>query len=276
LNECEQIHPLLRGFLAETLTARDRRLVARHLNLCASARKEMDRLRSGPLRSPQNPVEPPSEPWDLKVLRWLFKSPGHRTPATPRPNKKVRPVLDEVIPVERPSVWKPILGVLAIFVALAFATHLIQNAERNEALAAAKRWLTKKGFPGMKPTLEMVQDLAMLPSWNGPLTRATGPYLGLIQDEREFVLYWRVLNPSIGVPSVDFKENSLALVLTETTLDGGKQLRFLRAENYSDRTVIWFDETPGKIVRGVSVYRSWALQVVPKPAPGPVLIQKVP
>jgi hypothetical protein len=74
MNECEQIHPLLRGYLGNALSARERRLVARHLNLCASARKELDRFRSGPIRAPEVSANPPSETWDFKILRWFFKT----------------------------------------------------------------------------------------------------------------------------------------------------------------------------------------------------------
>src|SRR6185503_16157868 len=75
MNECEQIHPLLRGYINETVSARDRRMVARHLNLCASARKELESLRMGTFRSADTPVERAVEPWDLKILRWLFNTP---------------------------------------------------------------------------------------------------------------------------------------------------------------------------------------------------------
>jgi hypothetical protein len=236
----------------------------------------MDRLRSGPLRTPLHPVEPPREPWDLKLLRWLFKTPGHKPRPLPRTSVKPKAVTPEPSEGPRPSTWKPVLGVLTLFAGLAFATHLIQNAENNQALGAAKRWLAKKGFPGTQPSLEMVQDLTGFPSWSGPATRAVGPYSGMILDRQSFELYWKVLNPGLPLPEVDLEERALALILSETGLEGGKQFRFLRAEDYSDRTVLWYDETPVKAVPGVAVYRSWVLQVVPRPGEGPVLIQKVP
>src|SRR5580698_10400212 len=93
MNECEQMHPLLRGYLNDSLSARDRRMVARHLNLCASARKELDHLRSGAVKTPSPVVSanPPSEPWDLKILRWLFKTPKSPPKETETVPKKQKP-----------------------------------------------------------------------------------------------------------------------------------------------------------------------------------------
>src|SRR5580700_4946803 len=105
MSECEQIHPMLRGYLGETLSARDRRMVARHLNLCAAARKELDRLRSGVVKTPPPEVSanPPSEPWDLKVLRWLFKTPKSPLPKeTETVPKKSKPV-KEAAPASPPD-----------------------------------------------------------------------------------------------------------------------------------------------------------------------------
>src|SRR6185295_18592286 len=124
MNECEQIHPLLRGYLGETLSARDKRLVARHLNLCASARKELDRLRSGALKAPIVPVEAPSEPWDLRILRWLFKTPKPAPrPAPEAAPKRARSTRNSIQAMTTPprstSLWKPILSIVLIFVGLA-------------------------------------------------------------------------------------------------------------------------------------------------------------
>src|SRR6185295_601391 len=121
MNECEQIHPLLRGYLGETLSARERRLVARHLNLCASARKELDRLRGGSLKSPVSPTEPPKEHWDTKILNWMVKTPKPAAPPIPaepapkksRPAKEAAPAEGEA--VSSPSMFKPFLKVGLIF-----------------------------------------------------------------------------------------------------------------------------------------------------------------
>ncbi|HJT24126.1 MAG TPA: hypothetical protein VJ873_06085, partial [bacterium] len=132
MNECEQLHPLLRGYLEDRLTARERRVVARHLNLCASARKELDQLRSGGIKAPIVSANPPSEPWDLKILRWLFKPPKaparkETEPAPKRAKASKPPVLQTPEP-PKSFPFKAILGILLLFVALVFLTHFIQNA----------------------------------------------------------------------------------------------------------------------------------------------------
>src|SRR5579872_6040334 len=114
MNECEQIHPLLRGYLGETLSARERRLVARHLNLCASARKELDRLRSGPVKAPLNPIEPPREPWDLKILRWMYKTPK---PASRQAEPEARRAKGSKSPassVPEPSSSSPFMSIFKV------------------------------------------------------------------------------------------------------------------------------------------------------------------
>jgi len=172
MNECEQLHPLLRGYLDDRLTARERRVVARHLNLCASARKELDQLRSG---SPRTPVvasaNPPSEPWDLKVLRWLFKTPKPSArKESEGPAKKTRPAKPPDLqqpPKPKSFPLKAILGILLLFVALAFLTHFIQNAGENSLVKVARRWLAKNHILGVAPSLDLVLDLTNQPYWNG-------------------------------------------------------------------------------------------------------------
>ncbi|HXL72868.1 MAG TPA: hypothetical protein VN963_04510, partial [bacterium] len=165
MNECDHIHPLLQGYLQETISASQRRIVARHLNLCAASRKEMEKLRQGPAKFTFPPVSPLSEPWDIKVLNWLFKTPK---PAVSRykestPNKKN----DKQQFPKKPSSFKPILGVVAFFVVLAFLTHFVQNAGENPLIQNAKQWISKRGWHlfGINPSLELVLDLSSLPHW---------------------------------------------------------------------------------------------------------------
>src|SRR5258708_1208043 len=126
MNECEQIHPLLRGYVAGSLSARDRRLVARHLNLCAMARKELDRLRSGPVKAPETSVNPPSEPWDLKILRWLFKTPKpvsrKEIEETPKKSKLVKGIERSSGRASSGSSWKPVLFIVLFFATLVLLT----------------------------------------------------------------------------------------------------------------------------------------------------------
>ena len=305
MNECEQIHPLLRGYLAETVSARDRRLVARHLNLCASARKELDRLRSGPAKSagtapassapPQgqaasspppvtSSVEPPREPWDLKILRWMFKTPKPAAkPTADISPKKSRSVKTSSRPEAGSglshSPLKPILKILVFFGALILLTHFIQNAGQNNAVKGAKRWLSKNGVHilGDTSSLDFVLDLTNLSHWDGSAAPVAVSYQGLIQDADHYKIYWNLLQPGAVQPPVDFGKNALAVVLLGPKVPAGTRVKFKRAENYTDKTILWYDETgpaPGEMT-AAAVNRPWALQLVPKPSQQPVLIQKI-
>jgi hypothetical protein len=284
MNECEQIHPLLRGYLGETLSARDKRLVARHLNLCASARRELDRLRNGALKSPIVAVEAPSEPWDLRILRWLFKTPKPAprplSEASPKRARSTRNSLQAMTPSPRPtSLWKPILSIVLIFVGLALLTHFIQNASENRMVKGAKRWLSKNGYHilGVTSSLELVLDLTGLPQWSGNAAPVAVPFNALITDAAHFKIYWQILQPGVALPPVDFNKHALAVVGLGSKATAGYSARFKRAENYTDKTVLWYDESsPGATGASPILTRPWALQLVPKPpAQEPVLIQKI-
>lgn len=280
MNECEQIHPLLRGYLNESLSARDRRLVARHLNLCASARRELERLRSGPVKAPETPSHSPAEPWDLKILRWLFKT--SRAPSrkedTERKPKPAKPALERAGKAPQPSSLKPILGVVFFFLALAFLTHFIQNAGENSAVRGAKRWLSSKGFRlfGITPSLELVLDLTNLAHWTGNAAPVAAPYHELITDPDRFRVYWALLQPGADLPAVDFTKNDLVAVFLGPQPTAGYAVRFKRMENYSDKTLFWYDEvTPAGNEAAAGTTRPWVLQLVPKPSQSPVSILKI-
>jgi hypothetical protein len=170
MNECEQIHPLLRGYLGETLSARERRLVARHLNLCASARKELDRLRSGPVKAPLNPIEPPTEPWDLKILRWMYKTPKPASRQAEPESKKTKAGKSPGATTpgtSSSSSFHPFIFILLILGGVMLLTHYYQNAGENSALKGVKRWLSKNGYHifGVTSSLELVLDLTNMSNW---------------------------------------------------------------------------------------------------------------
>ncbi len=280
MNECEQIHPLLRGYLNESLSARDRRLVARHLNLCASARRELERLRSGPLKAPETPSHSPSEPWDLKILRWLFKTskPPSRKEEGERKPKPAKPALGSLGKAPQPSSLKPILGVVFFFLALAFLTHFIQNAGENSVVKGTQRWLSSKGFHffGITPSLELVLDLTNLAHWTGNAAPVALPYHELITDPDRFRVFWALLQPGAELPAVDFTKNDLVAVFLGPKPTAGYAVRFKRMEDYSDKTLFWYDEVaPAGNEAAAGITRPWVLQLVPKPSQAPVLIQKI-
>lgn len=281
MNECEQLHPLLRGYLEDRLTARERRVVARHLNLCASARKELDQLRSGGIKAPVVSANPPSEPWDLKILRWLFKTPkspsrkeAEQTPKKAKPSK-----LQVLQPPEPPKSFpfKAILGVLLLFVALVFLTHFVQNAGENPLVKDIKRWLSKNHVMGVTPSLDLVLDLTNQPNWSGAAAPVAAPYQEVIDNSERFKVYWALLEPGLEPPNVDFTKESLAVVFLGLKSGGGNEVRFKRMENYADKTILWYDEaaSTGTQVASSALSSPWVLQMVPKPAQTPVLIQKI-
>jgi len=274
MNDCDQIHPLLRGYLQETISASQRRVVARHLNLCAVSRKEMAKLRQGPVKFIFPPVAPPNEPWDIKVLNWLFKTPKPATSKSKEStsNKKNdKPQLPK-----KPSSLKPILGVIAFFVVLAFLTHFVQNAGENQVVKNAKQWISKSGWRlfGINPSLELVLDLSNLPHWSGDYAPVAFSYQEMIGDADHFKIYWQLLQPGMTMPKIDFSENSIVVVFLGPRSITGGTVRFKRAENYTDRTILWYDEV-NPASGEVASARPWVLQQVPKPSQQPVLIQPI-
>ncbi len=283
MNECEQTHPMLRGYLEDSLSARDRRVVARHLNLCASARKELDRLRSGPMKSPVSPSNQPSEPWDLKVLSWIFKtkkplsSPkAEEAPKKPKAAPKSAPTQAASAPGKKSSALKPLLGIFVFFLALVFLTHFVQNASENSTVKGIKRWLSKNGALGVTPSLDLVLDLTNLPHWSGKNAPFAGAYQGFVTDEDRFRVYWGILQANAPEPIIDFNKNALAVVFVGPKATAGNVVRFKVMKNYSDKTLLEYDEVaPPPSETATAINNSWIIQVVPKPAQTPVVIQKI-
>jgi hypothetical protein len=259
-------------------------MVARHLNLCASARKELDHLRSGAVKTPSPVVSanPPSEPWDLKILRWLFKTPKSPPKETETVPKKQKPAREmaSLSPSDQPkksSSVKPIIGILLFFVALAFLTHFIQNAGDNSLVKETKRWLSRHGINAFgTPSLDMVLDLTGLPQWGGPNAPVAFSYTEVISDPDRYNIYWRMLEPGLDPPVVDFSKNDLVVFFTGQKPTGGYSARFKRMENYADKTILWYDDIlPSAEQMNTPPARSWVLQMVPKPAQLPALVQKI-
>ncbi len=287
MNECEQIHPLLRGYLGETLSARERRLVARHLNLCASARKELDRLRGGSLKTPANPTDPPKEHWDTKILNWMVKTPKAAATPPPAPKpvepppKKTRPVREPspaaAETVSSPSRLKPFLKIAFIFGALILLTHFIQNAGENSAVKGVKHLFSKNHILGVGPSLDLVLDLTNLSHWDSNVAPVAFSYHDLITDMDHFKTYWGFVEPGTPLPEVDFTKNALAIVFLGNKSAAGYTVKFKRMENYTDKTILWYDEVAPQSGEFAAAgnNRPWMLQLVPKPTQQPVLIQKI-
>jgi hypothetical protein len=217
---------------------------------------------------------------DLKILRWLFKAPKpsqKKGAKIPTPKPQARKEAAPLAPKKRTTAWKPILFVLLIFVALFFLTHFIQNAGDLSFVQGTKRWLSKNHIFGVKPSLDLVLDLTNQPHWSGNTAPVAVFYQELITDSDHFKLYWALLQPGQEVPNVDFSKNAMALVFLGPKAAPGSTVRFKRMENYTDRTILWYDEAVSSGAAGSQGTSAcpWVLQEVPVPAQTPVSIQKI-
>jgi hypothetical protein len=281
MNECEQIHPLLWGYLQDRLSAKDRRLVARHLNLCASARKDLEGLMRGPKKqAPPLLDKPIPETWDFKILNWMFK-----TSSKPRPIKTVsvekkssRAVKLDISnerPDSTPSPLKYILGIFLFFVGLVLLTHFIQNPGDWKTFYS---WTHRLGIGREKesPISNMVLDFRNFPHWEGtnaPVAKEQGD---VILDSDHLDIYWNFLEPSVAEPKVDFNQSALVLFFAGEKPTVGYSVNLRRMETKPDSTVIWYEEIAPKstLFTNDNVTRPWVLQLIPKP-PKPVVFKKI-
>ena len=155
-------------------------------------------------------------------------------------------------------------------------THFVQNAGENPWVKNSKKWISQKGWHlfGINPALELVLDLSNLPHWSGDFAPVAFPYQEMISDADHFKVYWQLLQPGQTLPKVDFKESSLVVVFLGPKTVAGHTVHFKRAENYTDRTILWYDEV-SPASGEVTSTRPWVLQQVPKPSQQPVLIQAI-
>ena len=297
MNECEQLHPHLRGYLDDKLTARDRRMVARHLNLCANARKELDRLRQG-VKLPAVLDRPIDVPWDQKILNWIYRSKPKEpkpstpaTPASPKPSKRrgessatpsgsseATAENPPSLAAKKPSLLRsPLLWLAVLFLGLFLLTHLVQNAGQYRTIRNIQRWMARHGVPmfGSRSTLDLVLDVTG-PHWEGDSAPVAFEYGDIIRDQEHFQVYWSLLQPDVALPPVDFTKNFLVLRFLGQKQSPGYAVWFKRLENYSDKTVVYYEESgpsAGTTVTGEN--RPWALQLITKPPQEPLLQQKI-
>ncbi len=288
MNECEQLHPHLRGYLDDRLTARDRRMVARHLNLCANARKELDRLRQGV--KPATVLDQPlNVPWDQKILNWMFRPkpvkddppPGLSTKSPKRRSGSIPSSSTEspsAPPPKNPSLLRsPLLWFMVLLLGLIFLTHLVQNAGQYKSLVSIQRWMARQGisFFGPKSTLDLVMDVT-LPHWEGDDSPVGFEYGDIVRDQEHLQVYWMLLEPGVDMPQIDFTKNVLVLRFLGQKPTPGYGIKFKRLEDYSDKTLVYYDEWgPSAASTLTGDTRPWTLQVIPKPPQEPLLQQKI-
>ena len=279
MNECEQVHRLLKGYLQNDLSAVERRQVARHLNLCASARKELDELMRGGKKTAPLPQKPVQESWDFKVLNWLFKTAPQAPEKAPGGRKKpASPAKTSVAGEDvgdRHSPLKAMAVLVLFFVGLMVLTHFIQNPF---SLKNIRSWARHLGLSLEKesPIADMILDFRSLPHWGGtnaPVAREQGD---VISDADHLDVYWRFLRPDGEEPQIDFNQNVLVVFFAGAKPVGGQSVRLKRMETRPDSTIIWYEETGPRIVQTVNAngIRPWILQVIPKP-PKPIVFRKI-
>ncbi len=277
--ECEKVHPVLRAYLQDKLSPSDRRAVARHLNLCASARKELEDLMLGVPKAPlfTDAVSPPTGRSGF-LSRWFGPGASRSEPKTEEVKK--RPFIPRsAAGLGRgrpfvPSKLVPLGGVFLLFAGLAVLTHFIQNplSRKNVPL-----WLRHIGSAVEResPVAGMILDFRSLPHWEGndaPVAREQGE---VISDPDRLEVYWSFLKPSKERPEVDFSQNDLVVFFGGVKPTAGQSVRLKRMENRSDNTVIWYEERGSPVSRpvGAKAASPWVLQVIPKP-PKPVVFKK--
>ena len=80
----------------------------------------------------------------------------------------------------------------------------------------------------------------------------------------------------MDLPQLDFAKNILVLRFLGQKPRPGYGVKFKRLEDYSDKTVVYYDEwapSGNAILTGET--RPWTLQVIPKPTQEPLLQQKI-
>ncbi len=280
MNECEQIHPLLKGFMDDKLSGTEKRLVARHLNLCTGARRDLDLQKKGG-KTQLWKMGSFSVPWDQKILNWMFRTPesadhSEKSPAwdvnPPGPNQKKT--------AKPPGSGRYILWIVLFFITAILVTHFVQNGTQYKTVRETRRWLANHGFGifGAKSTLELVLDVTNLPHWEGNAAPVAFEYGQYIKDPRTFRVFWMFLKPMVSLPPVDFSKNALIIQFAGQKNTAGYSVEFKRMEFYTDKTVLWFEEIPpgGGKPMASAVSRPWQIQVIPKPGQVPVFIQRLP
>ncbi len=277
MNECDQIHPLLSGYLSEKLTADEKRIVARHLNLCTKARRDLALLRKGDTLVPEKGGSIPV-PWDQKIINKLYRIPQTAGASeVPRSGEENNLEQARGKPLKTHGSGRYILWIVLFFIAAILVTHFVQNGAQYKVIRDSRRWLANHGLRifGAKSVLELVLDVTNLPHWEGNAAPVAFEYGQYIKDPRTLRVFWMFLLPRVSPPLIDFSKNALVVEFAGQKDTAGCAVEFKRMEFYTDKTVLWFDESATDEGKPM-VSRPWQIQVIPKPKQEPVLIQRVP
>ncbi|HVM31820.1 MAG TPA: zf-HC2 domain-containing protein [bacterium] len=282
MNECDKIHPRLPDYLRDKLSMVERRWVARHLNLCAAARRELDEYKTGARKPPPERPALPALPWDQKILAWITRNAGVEAPAPP--------VLEEPIP-EAPVPAKKkvgLIGMLVMAVLVVPVTPLL-------LLLPQSVWDPILRVPVVQTEIQSVKALVVeartgwlhqspeqagwkasqAPHWEG----VTGPVAEAQQDcvtiEQDFEAYWQLLRPGTDEPDVNFNREAVVILFQGQKKTTGFGIGLTKLEDRGASLVVHYQEKepgPFSLVKS-QVNRPWFMMVIPRPAK-PVVFQR--
>jgi hypothetical protein len=289
MNECDKVHPRLPDYLRDKLSMTERRWVARHLNLCAAARRELDEYKSGARKPPPDRPALPALPWDQKILAWITRDAG---PIKPKdtPGGELESLLNTPLEAPLPAGKKKlgVIGLLMMFVLVVPITPLL-------LLVPHQAWEPLLRISFVQTEIQSVKSLvieaktglfhespeaagwnpAQAPRWEG----VSGPVAESQQDcvtvEQDFEAYWQLLQPGVPEPSVNFDREAVVLLFQGQKKSTGFGIELQKIQDGGvSQVLIYREKEPGPFSMAKSqVTRPWAIMVIPRPSK-PVVFQK--
>jgi hypothetical protein len=287
MNECDKIHPRLPDYLRDKLSMTERRWVARHLNLCAAARRELDEYKTGQRKPPPDRPALPALPWDQKILAWITRN----AEPVPDPNLPASPsILNTPLSAPLPPGKKKlgVIGMLMMFILVVPVTPLL-------LLVPHQAWEPLLRIPVVQTEVQSVKALvieaktgwlrespekagwnpAQAPHWAG----VDGPVAESQQDcvtvEQDFAAYWQLLQPGTPEPDVNFNREAVVLLFQGQKKTTGFETAFQKIQDAGvSQVLVYHEQEPGPFSLVKSrVTRPWAAMVIPRPYK-PVVFQK--
>jgi hypothetical protein len=277
MNECDKIHPRLPDYLRDKLSMIERRWVARHLNLCAAARRELDEYKSGLRKPPADRPALPALPWDQKILAWITRnaSASEDNPSPPvieipsaetsrTPQKKVGligmllmavlvvPVTPLLLLLPR-QVWDPLLKIPIVQTEIESAKVLLVEA--------------RTGWFHESPE-EAGWKASTAPHWEGEMGPVAEAQQDCVTVEQDFAAYWQLLQPGAAEPDVNFDREAVVLLFQGEKKTAGYGIQFDKIQDEGVSTVLLYKEKePGAFsLAKRAATRPWSMMVIPRPA----------
>lgn len=285
MNECDKIHPRLPDYLRDKLSMTERRWVARHLNLCAAARRELDEYKSGARKPPPDRPALPALPWDQKILSWITRN---AEPAPLEPSVNPIPLLNTSLtaPLEKKKIG--VIGMLMMFVLVVPVTPLI-------LLVPHQAWEPILRIPFVQSEIQSVKSLvveaktgwlhespekagwnpAQAPRWAGEIGPVAESQQDCVTVEQDFAAYWQLLQPGVSEPEVNFDREAVILLFQGQKKTTGFGVELQKIEDApASQVLIYHEKEPGPFSMTTSqTTRPWSIIVIPRPSK-PVVFQK--